>query len=99
MFSSQTCKDVSPRAWRDYTITGYFANCLGDERFGKPSPDRTLASLLSYQVFFDRINLYFHAERPPVIDNLIFSSLNCSIVALCGFAPEVDKRVISKTIS
>jgi hypothetical protein len=93
IFSAQTCKEINAKTWREYAVTGYFANCLGDERFGKPSLERTLANVLSYQVFFNKISLCFHHKRPPVVDSLIFSSLNCSIVALCGFAPGVEKSV------
>jgi hypothetical protein len=71
---------------------------LADERFGKPSPERTLANVMSYQVLFNKIALCFHHKRPPVIDNLIFSSLNCTIIALCGFASGVEKEVCYKEL-
>jgi len=97
--NSKTSDEIRGKTWREYATTGYFANCLADGRFGKPSPERTLANLLSYQVFFNKVSLFFHHARPPVKDNLIFSSLNCSIVALCGYAPgSIKSQLIERYI-
>ncbi|KAI6234462.1 Polynucleotide 5'-hydroxyl-kinase nol-9 [Aphelenchoides fujianensis] len=88
--NEQTSRDITPKVLREFNITGYFANCLEDERFGLPSIERTLASLFAYQVGFDKISLFFNRDRPPVKDNFVFSSLNCAVVALCAFGGEEE---------
>lgn len=42
-----------------------------------------LADVLPYRVRFQSISLYFHPELHYVVDQLVFSALNCSIVGLC----------------
>ncbi|KAI6222020.1 CLP1-P domain-containing protein [Aphelenchoides besseyi] len=91
IFSEQTSREINARMARDLAIAGYFANCLNDRRFGIPTPERTLANVFAYQVSFDNIQLFFNRDRQPVKDNFIFSALNCSIVALCGYESEEEK--------
>ncbi|CAD5206146.1 unnamed protein product [Bursaphelenchus okinawaensis] len=75
---------ITPPQWRDLTMTGYLANVLDDERFGKPSVNRTLANVMARQVSFGNIGIYIHPERDRIAENLVLNVLNCSVVALCS---------------
>lgn len=88
-----TAREITPRAWRDFATTAYFATCLDDPQFGAPSSQRTLANVNSYRVAFDKVALHVHRDRPFIADHLLLAAINCTIVALCGFESAYDKKV------